>query len=191
MISWLPMVLSFISKYKKYVAIAAAVVLVVVAVKMWTNSIYDRGYQAGIALLNEEKARYELAVVQWNNEIALRQVAHDEAVKQLMANYEAESTALDQEIDRLKSNPKIVYKYVAKDTKCAIPDGFVALHNTSAKGLEMADENQSQAVSDKTLSDVASVVADNYYQCNLTAARLKALQKVVTSYQNKQKELAK
>ena len=83
--------------------------------------------------------------------------------------------------------------FVPKEVDKPVPKGFVDLHNTAAAGDEISETPQPDAAqpTDKKLSDVATTVAENYYNYHILAARLEALQKIVSEYQLKQKELTK
>lgn len=79
-----------------------------------------------------------------------------------------------------------VYVSAAADRACAVPAGFVRLHDAAALGLQppggagAADE----AASGVALSAVAGTVAGNYTECHASAEQLRQLQAVVAEQQN-------
>jgi len=85
-----------------------------------------------------------------------------------------------------------VDRFIPSKNQCTIPEGFVELHNRSASGQSLDTSPISpEKPSNRTLSNVASTVAENYYRYNELVARLNALQALVNEYQKKQKELTK
>ncbi|MEA9576935.1 hypothetical protein [Xanthomonas campestris] len=70
--------------------------------------------------------------------------------------------------------------YVTKkaDAACAIPAGFVRLHDAAATGNPAGPStgDPDAPAAGITLSAVAGTVADNYTSCHSTAAQLSALQ---------------
>ncbi|MBB4728264.1 hypothetical protein [Xanthomonas arboricola] len=71
-----------------------------------------------------------------------------------------------------------IYVTQKADAACAIPAGFVRLHDAAATGNPAGPPagDPDAAAAGVTLSAVASTVADNYTSCHATAAQLSALQ---------------
>lgn len=78
-----------------------------------------------------------------------------------------------------------VYVSAAADRACAVPAGFVRLHDAAALGLQppggsgAADETASGVA----LSTVAGTVTGNYTECHANAEQLRQLQAVVAEQQ--------
>ncbi|MBB4755475.1 hypothetical protein XarjCFBP7653_21010 [Xanthomonas arboricola] len=71
-----------------------------------------------------------------------------------------------------------IYVTQKADAACAIPAGFVRLHDAAASGNPAgpATGDPDAPAAGITLSAVASTVADNYTSCHATAEQLSALQ---------------
>ncbi|CAG2092181.1 hypothetical protein XCY_003739 [Xanthomonas arboricola pv. juglandis] len=105
------------------------------------------------------------------------------------------------ERDSAKSSTKVVVEYVDRvqivreagatitreipiyvtqkaDAACAIPAGFVRLHDAAASGQPAGPStgDPDAPAAGITLSGIAGTVADNYTSCHATAAQLSALQ---------------
>ncbi|NIK10607.1 Tfp pilus assembly protein PilX [Xanthomonas arboricola] len=71
-----------------------------------------------------------------------------------------------------------IYVTQNADAACAIPTGFVRLHDAAATGNPAgpATGDPDAPAEGITLSGIAGTVADNYTSCHATAAQLSALQ---------------
>ncbi|MEA9491639.1 hypothetical protein [Xanthomonas campestris] len=71
-----------------------------------------------------------------------------------------------------------IYVTQKADAACAIPAGFVRLHDAAATGQPAGPStgDPDAPAAGITLSAVAGTVADNYTSCHATAAQLSALQ---------------
>ncbi|WVK05077.1 hypothetical protein AB8807_05530 [Xanthomonas campestris pv. olitorii] len=71
-----------------------------------------------------------------------------------------------------------IYVTQKADAACAIPAGFVRLHDAAATGNPAGPPtgDPDAPAAGITLSGIAGIVADNYTSCHATAAQLSALQ---------------
>ena len=71
-----------------------------------------------------------------------------------------------------------IYVTQKADAACAIPAGFVRLHDAAATGQPAGPStgDPDAPAAGITLSAIAGTVADNYTSCHATAAQLSALQ---------------
>ncbi|WP_311238392.1 MULTISPECIES: hypothetical protein [unclassified Xanthomonas] len=71
-----------------------------------------------------------------------------------------------------------IYVTQKADAACAIPAGFVRLHDAAASGNPAGPPagDPDAPAAGITLSGIAGTVADNYTSCHATAAQLSALQ---------------
>ena len=82
-------------------------------------------------------------------------------------------------IDRIRIQEKLVREYITieADQNCTINNGFVTAHNSAAILMEPPAPNPLDAEpSDVKLSQVATVVTDNYAKYHQVVAQLEALQ---------------
>lgn len=180
--------MTFLLQYKNKIIIGAILIALLTLAGV---GLYVKGRSDGVALTEAKVAAEKLA---WERQVAELQSKYREDVIAIVTQYDQRVTQFREEIAKLTENPKVVEKYINRyipmETRCVIPEGFVELHNRSADGRRLEDNPQNTAKpSDKTLSQVGRVVAENYYQCNEIRARLEALQEVVRKYQEQQKEL--
>jgi hypothetical protein len=81
-----------------------------------------------------------------------------------------------QYVDKVKIQEVTKFVSSESDKSCVINNGFVNVHNAAAAASAIvaseADKDQSQI----KLSNVASVVVDNYAECNKTKLQLESLQ---------------
>lgn len=77
-----------------------------------------------------------------------------------------------------KVQQQVVTEYITKtnDQACTINNGFVRLHDSVVTKTPITPVEQDKESSTVVLSDVGSVVKDNYSACHRTAIQLKALQ---------------
>lgn len=170
--------LAFLSNsYVKYGLVALAAVLVV-------GGIYWKGRSDGKAII---EAKYAEEKIRWEQQIANMQQNFDQSTTEIVENYQQQLDAHKRAIETLKKNK--VVKYVG-ESKCQLTNGFVDLHNTTAKGKEPSDPKpNAYQPSNKTINDAATAVSQNYLICAENANKLKALQEVVKSFQQAQQAL--
>lgn len=111
-------------------------------------------------------------------------------LRKQLANAKAATVTVTQYVDRervirLKGDTiiKEVPRYVPAqaDAACAVPRGFVRLHDAAAAGtVPNPDTGDADgAPAGVALSAVASTVAANYTDCHVNAARLSSLQQTL------------
>ena len=154
---------------------------------------YLKGRSDGVALTEAKVAEEKL---RWERIVADNQIKHETQVAMIQSSYTSMVEGYKNEIAKLADNPKVVERYINRyvpvNTQCTIPQGFVELHNQSAAGAKLNDNPINTGIdSKKSLSEVGSTVAENYYKCNEIRAQLQALQQIVIQYQKQQKELPK
>jgi hypothetical protein len=167
--------------------VAIAITLLVLA----GVGVYMKGRSDGVALTEAKVAQEKM---EWERQVAELQARHREDVIAIVSQYDQTVSEYREEIENLTNNPKVVEKYINRyvpvETQCAIPQGFVELHDKAAEGQSLSNDPVNPGeITDKTLSQVGRTVAENYYQCNEIRARLEALQQVVKKYQEQQQEL--
>ena len=107
--------------------------------------------------------------------------------KQELAAAEVTHEVITQYVDRVKivegKTREIIKKvpvYITKesDDKCAINNGFVSLHNSSASQTKISDTTRdvNETASDVKLSTVATTLTENYGTYYQVAEQLKSLQ---------------
>ena len=175
----------------KFKIIAGAIVVGLLFVG--AVGLYMKGRSDGVALTEAKVAEEKL---KWERVVADNQIKHETQVAIIQSSYNTMVDQYKNEIAKLAENPKVVERYINRyvpvNTQCTIPQGFVELHNQSAAGAKLNDNPVNTGVdSKKSLSEVGSTVAENYYNCNDIRARLQALQQIVIQYQKQQKELPK
>ena len=168
-------------------------VIVVAVLTLAGIGVYVKGRSDGVAL-TEAKVAAEKR--EWERQVADLQLKHQKEVADLLADYNSKVDQYKEEIAKLADNPKVVERfidrYVPVQTQCTIPQGFVDLHNKAAQGASLSEiPTGVNKPTDKSLGDVGSIVAQNYYTCNDIRARLEALQQIIIKYQQQQKELVK
>lgn len=165
------------SKYAKYGLVALAAVLIV-------GGIYWKGRSDGKAII---EAKYAEEKIRWEQQIADMQQNFNQSATEIVEGYQDQLASYKRTIEDLKKNK--VIKYVGK-SDCKVTNGFVDLHNTTAKGKSPADPKPgAYEPSNKNLNEVASAVSQNYLICAENADKLKALQEVVKSFQKAQQSL--
>lgn len=165
-------------KTTRYIAVALAAVLLLVGT-------YVKGRTDGRTIA---MAEYSVQLIEWQTRIdqATFQVTTEMAI--LNDYYKKEIGRLVGIIGRLKDRPIPI----PPDADRFVPRGFVYVHNSAASGNDFNDTlEDAGAPTDKKLSDVARVVATNYYSCNAVRAQLVTLQNTIKAYQEKQKELTR
>ena len=167
----------------KYLAIALTVILILFGV-------YVKGRSDGRNLAEGAFAKER---IEWQAKVDQASVKYQEQVQAMTNAYLAESSQYQEQIEWLKKHPRTVRVYIPLKSDATVPKGFVDLHDTAAKGLPLSDVEKPTAgdPSDKKLSDVATTVASNYYQCLDMRAQLVTLQNVIREFQKSQVELNK
>jgi hypothetical protein len=130
-------------------------------------------YMSG-AISNEESWKAKVAEVQ--AELAKKETASAEVTTKIVTKYV-------KQIETIKEKGDVIIKeiptYITKvdDSKCAIPNGFVLLHDSASKN-EVPDTSRSAdaGASSVKLSDVAETVTINYTTYHKVAEQLKSLQ---------------
>ena len=127
------------------------------------------------AISNEEQ--WKLKVNEMEVKVAKQEVAAAELTTEVITKY----------VDRIKivegKTREIIKKvpvYITKesDDKCAINNGFVSLHNSSASQTKIPDTTRdvNETASDVKLSTVATTITENYGTYYQVAEQLKSLQ---------------
>jgi hypothetical protein len=127
------------------------------------------------AISNEEQ--WKLKVNEMEVKVAKQEVAASELTTEVITKY----------VDRVKivegKTREIIKKvpvYITKesDDKCAINNGFVSLHNSSASQTKIPDTTRdvNETASDVKLSTVATTITENYGTYYQVAEQLKSLQ---------------
>lgn len=146
--------------YIKWSAIAAAIVFAA-----W----FGRSFTA---------LQYEAQIAEQNRQVAELQSENERKAVRVVTKY------IDR-VHEVEAQAKTIVKeipvYVTKDddSRCAIPVGFVRIHDAAANGDAPSARDANAAPSGVELSTVASTVADNYGICRQNAEQLKALQEWV------------
>ena len=127
------------------------------------------------AISNEEQ--WKLKVNEMEVKVAKQEVDASELTTEVITKY----------VDRVKivegKTREIIKKvpvYITKesDDKCAINNGFVSLHNSSASQTKISDTTRdvNETASDVKLSTVATTLTENYGTYYQVAEQLKSLQ---------------
>lgn len=180
---------SFVGLKSKALIIAVGIA---VAISVIAGS-YIKGRMDGRSIATAE---YAAEKATWERLVSSQQKKHEVVVAELKADFQAQLDKYQEQIAKLQDNPKIVTRivnrYVPVETACTIPQGFVDLHNLAASGSTLDGTPQDASKpTEKTLADVGTVVAENYYQCNAVIDQLNALQQIVNDFQRRQSELTK
>jgi hypothetical protein len=154
--------------------------------------VYIKGRSDGSDLKELEYAKEKM---EWQQSIINKQTAFDDSVREIFKEYLTDVTITKEVTKYIKQKPEIIKEYVSveSDKRCVIPKGFVSLHNKAVDGVPLSElqniPSDAATPSGKKLSDVSKVVTVNYYEYEQMKKKLIALQKTVTDYQKKQKEL--
>lgn len=154
---------------------------------------YVKGRWDGSSLV---EARVALEKVEWERQVIQAQLEYINEVDKIHETYNVALDQYKQQVEKLAANPKVVTQYVDRyvpvETQCAIPQGFVELHNQAAAGAILNDNPvDAGRVTNKNLNQISRVVAENYYKYNELAAQLEALQQIILQYQKQQQGLVK
>jgi len=123
---------------------------------------------------NQEK--WEARVAEAKLEMAKKENASAEATTKVVTKYVTKIEIVKEKGDVIiKEIPKFISKDA--DAKCAVPNGFVLLHD-SASINEVPDTTRDvdEGSSSIKLSTVTETVVGNYNVCHQNAEQLKALQ---------------
>lgn len=166
-------------KTTRYIAIALAAVLLLVGT-------YVKGRNDGYTIASGECV---IETMKWQAKVDQVIFETNAKIKQIVDEYEGRNKDLQKELDKLKDLWNTILPPGSNPT---VTRGFVIVHNTAASGQATPTTiPNSQAQSDKRLSDVGRVVTTNYYECNMIRNQLQSLQDVVRNYQEKQRNLVK
>lgn len=172
------------SKAVRYLGAALIIILAL-------TGTYVKGRHDGTKLVEAEVAA---AKFEWQTKVAGETLVHQAEVSEITNNFMTTKVELEKHIRELEGRkPRVITKYIPVEVDAIVPKGFVAIHDRSATGLGLQRRQNMTAAEPSThkLSDVASVVAVNYYQCEAEKAQLKALQEVIRGFQESQRRLVK
>lgn len=158
----------FVGLYLKQIRIASIIALLV---GIWFNGYIAREdyWQGKFAEMKVEAAK--------------REAASAEATVKVVTKYIDRVTVVKETSDAtVKTIPKLISQDA--DAKCVVPNGFVVLHDSAAKG-EVPDTSGStnEAASGVKISEVGQTVTENYGTCHQNAEQLKALQEWIKTQQ--------
>jgi hypothetical protein len=133
-------------------------------------------------ITNQEK--WEAKVAEAKLEVAQKETAAVETTIKVVTKYV-------KQIDIIKEKGDVIIKeiptYITKvdDSKCAVPNGFVMLHDSASRN-EVPDTSRDpdEGTSKVKISGVAETVIDNYTTYYQVSEQLKALQQWVKEQQN-------
>jgi len=144
-------------------------IIQVLSVAIVSFSLYMEG-----AISNQ--AEWEAKVAQVKLDMAVKEVKSAEVTTEIVTKY----------IDRIKivkEKSNVIVKeiptYITKvdDAKCAVPNGFVLLHDSASRNeVPDAARVSNASASDVKISEVAGTVIENYTTYYQLAEQLKALQ---------------
>lgn len=158
----------FVGLYLKQIRIASIVALLV---GIWFN-----GYIAREDYWQAQFAEMKIAA-------AKREAESAKVTTQVVTKYIDRVTVVKETSDAtVKAIPKLISQDA--DAKCDVPNGFVMLHDSAAKG-EVPDTSGSsnEAASGVKISEVGQTVTENYGTCHQNAEQLKSLQEWIKSQQ--------
>lgn len=129
--------------------------------------------EGGIA----QNKSWELKVAAAEVESAKKQAAASEVSMKVVTKYIKNTRVVREKGDVIiKEVPK--YITTVDDSKCAVPTGFVRVHDRSATGVEVPGTTggPNEGPSEVKISTVATTVVDNYTTYYEVAEQLKSLQ---------------
>lgn len=130
----------------------------------------------------------------WAQKTQAAQDQYEEQAKAITTKYlvqvqvlERKNATLKKELDDVKTQ---------NDSRCTILNGTVGIHDRMSMSEDPATGTEGGSVFDATpskvtLSQLLSVVGDNYTICHAEMKKLEALQQVVLEFQQKQKDASK
>ena len=159
----------FVSTYRLPIQVASISILVF--------GVYMEG---GIS--NQEK--WEAKVAEAKLEMAKKDAASAEASTKVVTKYITKIEVVKEKGDVII---KEIPKYISQDAdaKCAVPNGFVMLHDSASRN-EVPDSTRGidAGTSDIKLSGVAATVTENYTTYYKVAEQLKSLQEWIKTQQS-------
>ncbi len=127
--------------------------------------------------------RWEAKVADAKLEMAKKDTASAEASTKVVTKYVTKIEVVKEKGDAII---KEVPKYITKDAdnQCAIPNGFVLLHDSASRN-EVPDSTRSvdAGTSEVKLSGVATTVTENYTTYHKVAEQLRSLQEWIKEQQ--------
>lgn len=158
----------FVGLYLKQIRIASILSLIV---GIWFN-----GYIAREDYWQAQFAEMKLAAAQREKESA------ESSVKVVTKYIERDRIIKETSDVTLKAIPTLISKDA--DAACAVPNGFVVLHDSAAKG-EVPDTSgdANEKASGVKISEVGKTVTENYATCHQNAEQLKSLQEWLVEQQ--------
>jgi len=128
--------------------------------------------------------RWEAKVAEAKLEVAKKETASAEVTTKVVTKYVNKIEIVKEKGDAIiKEVP--VYITASADAQCAIPNGFVLLHDSASRN-EVPDSSRGvdAGTSEVKLSGVATTVTENYTTYHKVAEQLKALQEWIRQQQN-------
>lgn len=148
----------------------------IVGISLLVVGVYFRG---GYGVEMEWRAKVE----EMKLEIAKKEKESAEVSTKVVTKYIDRVTVVKEKGDVIiKEIPKLISQ--SDDDKCAVPNGFVSVHNAAAKN-EVPDTSRStnEGTSSVKISGVAETVAENYTTYHQVAQQLRSLQEWIREQQ--------
>ena len=120
----------------------------------------------------QERLEWEMQLAEARLEIASLQAQAAEINVQVLTEFYPQI----RYIDRLEQQVVTEFITIRDDSACTINNGFVRLHDSIVMQKPIEPTETDKLPSDVKLSDVGSVVKENYSTCQRTAQQLKSLQ---------------
>ena len=160
--------LPFVGQYAKAIQLGSVVVLIF--------GIYLSG---GIS----NEAKWQARVDEMKLEMAKKETASAEASTKVVTKYLTVDRIVKEKGDAII---KEIPKYISQnaDAQCAVPNGFVVLHDSASRNeVPNSTRSADEGTSKVKISGVAEVVVENYTTCNQTAEQLRSLQEWIKEQQ--------
>ena len=158
-------------------AIAATLITIYVS--------YMVGYDKAVAVITNQ---VNAERIEWQEKVSKLESKFNEYRLNVETKHRFEVEDYKKQVQVLKDNPTVITKYITKEVQ--VPCQFNLLHDRLVDGVPIntmiPDDYQCKPC---TLSDVSTVLAQNYANCRLAMQRLEALQSVVKEFQAKQTNL--
>jgi len=148
----------------------------VLSVAIVSFSLYMEG---GIS----NQAEWEAKVAEVKLDMAIKEAKSAEVTTEIVTKYVKQIQVVKEKGDVIiKEIPTYITK--VDDSKCAVPSGFVVLHDSASRN-EIPDSTRvtNAATADVKISDVAGTVVENYTTYYQLAEQLKALQDWIKAQQ--------
>lgn len=141
-------------------------------------------YLASNHIRSHNQLKVDLAQAQQNVEVLATRVAQGRAASEYVVTYTQRAAEI-REVTRTVIKEIPVYVTPEADAACAVPPGFVRVHDAAVLGLPIDHPSVEPdgASAAPALSAVAATVAHNYGTCNDIRERLIALQGYVKSFE--------